>query len=325
MTSPLVSVIIPSYNGMAHLPVCLASLRAQTYAPFEVILVDNGSTDESVAFVRREYLDVQIVALAQNSVFVGAVNAGIRAARGEIVVLLNNDTEAEPTWLSELVSALLSEPRVGMAASKMRLFDHRDTLHSAGDGFTRDGLPLNRGVWQKDDGQFDDDRFVFAPCGGAAAYRKAMLDAIGLFDEDLIAYCEDIDLAWRAQLSGWTCVYAPRAVVYHKLSATGGGKLSSYFVGRNVIWVVAKNFPSRLFRAYWRRIVTAQLGIARDALRAWRGEAARARLRGQLAGVLGLPKMLRKRKMIQAGRTVDDEHIERLLVDAETGKRVSVK
>ena len=310
---PLASVVIPSYNGMAHLPVCLASLRAQTWAPFEVILVDNGSTDESVAYTRREFPEAQIVALPRNEVFVGTVNAGIRAARGEIIVLLNNDTEAEPTWLSELVSALRAEPTAGMAASKMRLFDRRDSLHNAGDGFGRDGMPFNRGVWQKDEGQYDDDRFIFAPCGGAAAYRKVMLDEIGLFDEALVAYCEDADLAWRAQLAGYRCVYAPRAVVYHKVSATGGGKLSSYFVGRNMLWVIAKNLPDSLWRKYWRRIFAAQWRITRDALRAWRGEAARARLRGQAAGLLGLPRILDKRKAVQRLRRVSDEYLEQLL------------
>ncbi len=311
--NPLASVIIPSYNGMAHLPVCLASLRAQTYAPFEVILVDNGSTDETVAYVVREFPEMRIVQLPRNEVFVGAVNAGIRAARGEFIVLLNNDTEAEPDWLAELLAALRAEPQAGMAASKMRLFDRRDTLHNAGDGFGRDGLPLNRGVWETDKGQFDGDRFVFAACGGAGAYRKTMLDQIGLFDEDLVAYCEDVDLGWRAQLAGYRCVYAPRAVVYHKLSATGGGKLASYYVGRNVLWVLAKNLPGGLWRKYRGRIIAAQLRIARDALMAWRGEAARARLRGQWDGLRGLRRMRTKRRAIQAARTMDDGYIDSLL------------
>ncbi len=307
---PPVSVIVPNYNGMAHLPACLAALRAQAYAPLETIVVDNGSTDGSIEFIRRAFPEVQVLALARNGVFVGAVNAGIRAARGEIIALLNNDTEAEPTWLDELVCALRGEPSAGMAASKMRLFDRRQILHNAGDGYGRDGLPVNRGVWQADTGQFDGDRFVFSACGGAAAYRRAMLDEIGLFDPDFVAYCEDIDLSWRAQLAGWRCVFAPRAVVYHKLSATGGGKLASYFVGRNTLWVVAKNLPGSLWRRYWTRIIAAQLRVTRDALRGWRGEAARARLRGQLAGLKGLPAMLAKRRAIQSARRASDSYLD---------------
>jgi GT2 family glycosyltransferase len=310
---PLVSIVIPSYNGMAHLPLCLSSLRAQTYKPFEIILVDNGSTDESVAYVRREFPVVQIIALAENRVFAASVNAGIRAALGAVVVILNNDTDADPAWLTELVAALQSEPRAGMAASKLRLFDRRDSLHSAGDAYGRDGIPINRGVWQLDRGQFDADRLVFAPCGGAAAYRRAMLNEIGPFDEDLVAYCEDVDLAWRAQLAGWLCVFAPRAVVYHKLSATGAGKLASFYVGRNVLWVIAKDYPGDLLRRHWLRILRSQLRIAFDAFRAWRGEAARARLRGLLAGVWGLPRMLRKRGAVQAQRTVSADYLDSLL------------
>ena len=306
---PLVSIVIPSYNGMAHLPVCLAAVRAQTYRPFETILVDNGSTDESLGWVGREFPEVRSLALGRNHVFAGAVNAGIRAATGAVIVLLNNDTEAEPGWLAELVRALLAEPQAGMAASKMRLFDRREILHSAGDAYCCDGMPANRGVWQADTGQFDGDRMVFAPCGGASAYRRAMLDEIGLFDEELVAYCEDVDLAWRAQLAGYRCVFAPRAVVYHKLSATGGGRLASFYVGRNVLWVIAKDYPGDLLRKHWPRVVRTQLRIVRDAARAWRGEAARARIRGVLAGLWGVPRMLRKRRAVQRRRVVSAEYL----------------
>ncbi len=316
-SSPLVSVIIPNCNGIAHLPTCLAALRTQTYAPLEIILVDNASSDQSQEFVRREFPEVRLISLRHNRVFAGAVNEGIRAARGEIIALLNNDTEADPHWLSELEAALCREPRAGMAASKLKLFERRAQLHNAGDSYGRDGMPINRGVWQVDHGQFDTDRFVFSACGGAGAYRKTLLDQIGLFDEDLVAYCEDVDLGWRAQLVGARCVYAPRAIVYHKLSASGGGPLASYFVGRNVIWVIAKDYPGSLWKKYWPRIIRAQLRITFDALQAWRGEAARARLRGQLAGLFGLPKMLRKRRMIQAQRTESDEYLEQLLSDEE--------
>ena len=119
-----------------------------------------------------------------------------------------------------------------------------------------------------------------------------------------------MDLAWRAQLAGYLCVFAPRAIVYHKLSATGGGRLASFYVGRNVLWVIAKDYPGDLLRKYWPRIVRAQLRIIWDALRAWRGEAARARLRGVLAGLWGLPRMLRKRRSVQARRTVSADYLD---------------
>jgi GT2 family glycosyltransferase len=142
-----------------------------------------------------------------------------------------------------------------------------------------------------------------------------MLDEIGLFDEDLFMYLEDVDLNWRAQLAGYRAVFAPRAVVYHQLSATGGGVIASYYTGRNTIFVLAKNLPGAIFRRHWRAIVGAQLSIALDALRAWRGEAARARLRGQLAGLWGLPKWLGKRRSIYRLKSVDDTYLESLLTE----------
>ncbi len=310
---PLISVIIPNWNGARFLPTCLDSLRRQTYPNFEVIVVDNASTDNSVELIEREYPEVRLVKLSTNRGLTGGANAGIQVARGEIIALLNNDTEADPQWLMELHRALEADPEAGMVASKMLLFDRRDVIHSAGDFYRVDGVPGNRGVWERDEGQFDGDRRVFGACGGAAAYRRAMLEEIGLFDEDFFMYCEDVDLAWRAQLAGYPCAFAPRAIVYHRLSATGGGETASYYCGRNFILVIVKDIPTLLLKKYWWRIILAQLRIAWDALRAWRGKAARARLRGQLAAFCHLPLMLRKRREIQRTRRVSEEYLESIL------------
>ena len=311
---PLASIVIPNWNGIHHLPVCLEALRAQTYSHLEVLLVDNGSTDGSQSLVEAQYPEVRLLALDRNLGLTGGNNVGFRAARGDILVSLNNDTEADPRFVEALVAALVEHPQAGMAASKMLLFDRRDVLHSAGDGYGLDGIPFNRGVWQQDEGQFDKAGWIFGGCGGAVAYRRAMLDEVGLFDESFFMYCEDVDLNWRSQLAGWKCWYTPLAIVYHKLSATGGGPIASFHTGRNTLWVVAKNYPGALLRKHWPQIARAQWAVTRDALRAWRGEAARARLRGQLAGLLGWPGMLGKRRAIQAGRRVPDQYIESLLI-----------
>jgi len=312
---PVLSIIIPNWNGAKHLPTCLDSLRHQTYPNLEVILVDNASSDESVALVERDYPEVVLLQLDENLGLTGGINRGIQVARGEIIAPLNNDTEVAPGWAEALMTALRNHPDAGIAASKILLFDRRDTLHSAGDAYRVDGIPVNRGVWQKDEGQFDDDVYIWGGCGGAVAYRRAMLTDIGLLDEDLFMYCEDVDLNWRAQLAGYKCVFAPQAVVYHHLSATGGGEIASFYTGRNTLWVLVKNYPSELLRRYWRAVVRAQLQITRNALEARKGEAARARLRGQVAGLLGLPRWLSKRRAIQAKRKVSLEVIERLLLD----------
>jgi GT2 family glycosyltransferase len=314
--SPSVSVIIPNWNGSRLLPTCLDSLKRQTYPDFEIIVVDNASTDDSRELISRNYPGVQVISLDSNRGFAGGVNAGIRAGRGKIVVLLNNDTEAEPAWLGELVGALQADAHVGMAASKLRLFDERDKLHSAGDFYRVDGVPGNRGVWEVDRGQYDDAAStppVFGACAGAAAYRRELFERVGDFDPDLVSYCEDVDLNWRARLAGYGCVYAPHAIVYHHLSATGGGPRASYFVGRNLILVLVKDYPTALWQRYWARIAAAQLRIAWDALRSWRGEAARARLRGQLAALVALPRFLSKRRQAQALKRVRDEELERVL------------
>jgi GT2 family glycosyltransferase len=307
------SVIIPNWNGAHHLRTCLDSLRAQTYPSVEIIVADNGSSDESLSLLASEYPEVAVIPLGNNRGFAGACNAGIRASRGEFAVLLNNDTEADPSWVDEVVAAFDRNPDAGIIASKMLLFDQRDVFHTTGDFYQRDGVPGNRGVWQRDVGQFECEHAVFGANGGSAAYRRGMLEEIGLLDEDFYYSCEDVDLAWRAQLAGWHCIYAPRAIVYHKLSATGGGSTASFFDGRNTLFVLAKDYPDELWRSDWRAIVRAQLRITGEALRAWRGEAARARIRGQLAGVFGIPRMLRKRRAVQSTRVVSRAYLDSIL------------
>jgi GT2 family glycosyltransferase len=319
--SPLASVIIPNWNGAHHLPACLDALRAQTYPNLEVIVVDNGSTDGSQALLEDHYPEVRLLALDRNLGLTGGNNIGFRAAQGEILVSLNNDTEAEPRFVEALLGALLEHPQAGMSAAKIRLFDQRDVLHSAGDGYSVNGIPFNRGVWQRDEGQFDEPGWVFGGCGGAVAYRRSMLDEVGLFDESFFMYCEDVDLNWRAQLAGWRCWYTPEAVVYHKLSATGGGPTASFYTGRNTLWVIAKDYPGALLRRYGLQILHAQWAVTRDALRAWRGEAARARLRGQIAGWLGWPTMMKKRQAIHAARRVPDEYVESLLSGRDSSSK----
>ena len=307
------SVIIPNWNGKKYLDVCLQALRAQTYPDVEVIVADNASADGSQDFMREHFPEVIIVQLTENLGFTGACNAGIEAATGEYIALLNNDTEVEPNWAQALVEGLQRHPEAGFAASKMMLFDQRDHFHTTGDTYRVDGMPGNRGVWEKDEGQYDTEEFVFSACGGASVYRREMLDEVGLLDHDFYFSCEDLDLSWRAQLQGYQCIYIPSAVVYHQLSATGGGETASFYNGRNFIYLLVKDYPRELWRKYWWVIVRNQLKIAWEALRAWRGAAARARLRGIFTALWHLPKLLRKRKRIQATRRVSIAQIEAIL------------
>jgi GT2 family glycosyltransferase len=313
MTQSLFSIVIPNWNGKHFLQPCLDSLRAQTHLNIEVIIVDNASSDGSQEYIKTAYPEVILIELRDNQGFTGACNIGMEKATGDIVSLLNNDTEVEPNWVAEILSAFDRHPDVGMTASKMLLFNERDKIHTTGDFFTTDGRAGNRGVWEKDEGQYEIEGYVFSACGGSSAYRQSMLDKIGLLDNDYFFLLEDVDLAWRAQLTGYKVLYVPTAIVYHHLSATGGGVTASFHDGRNSIWIVVKNLPRGLWRKYGWQIIKRQLGIAREAIQAWRGEAARARLRGILKGLWTLPRALRKRKQIQAMKTVSDDYIDSIL------------
>lgn len=296
----MIDILIPNYNGRALLPVCIDALRRQTRRDYRVTVIDDGSTDDSCALLMKNYPEVGIVEMPRNRGLAAAVNAGLRATNAPIVVLLNNDTEAAPDWLEHLVGALECYPGYACAASKLLLFDRRDMLHSAGDFYRSDGVPGSRGVWQQDRGQYDAMTEVFGACAAAAAYRRTVLDALAVdglvFDEDLVMYCEDVDLNIRARLRGFRTVFVPSAVVYHRLSATGGGTLASYYCGRNIPLVWAKNMPSTILRRSWGALLLSQLGFALHSLWHAREPAARARLRGQCAALWHLPHFVRKRR-----------------------------
>ncbi len=311
--APFMSVIIPNYNGERFLPELLAALDRQTFADFETIFVDDASTDGSVEWVEANYPAVRVIVNRRNRGFVASANLGAAAARGRVIVLLNNDTQPEDEWLAELAKAVCLNPQAGIFASKVLLYDRPDVLHTTGDLMGADGLPANRGVWERDEGQYDAAAEVFGGCGCGAAYRRELWEALGGLDEDFWMYLDDVDFAFRAHLLGESAVFVPAARVLHHLTATAGGALSSYYVGRNTIWTIAKNMPRQLLLRNGLHIVAAQLGIAADALRNIRGREARARLRGQIAGVLTLGRILQKRRTVQARRILEDNELAKRL------------
>ncbi len=299
----MIDIIVPNYNGLSHLAICFDALRRQTrHADMRVVMVDDASTDDSVAFVRANYPEVQIMVMPQNGGFVASCNAAIAASTAEFVVLLNNDTEVVPTWLAELIGALERHPEYDIAASKLMLFDRRDVIHSAGDFYRVDGIPGNRGVWQSDAPQYQHQEEVFGACAGASAYRRCVIDRLSVdgdfFDPDLKMYCEDVDLNLRARLHGMRTLFVPTAVVFHRLSATGGGMLASYYCGRNFALVWLKNMPDTVVRRYVWVMMWRQLALMVDSLRHIRGQAARARLRGQWHMCREIGRFWRKRRAI---------------------------
>jgi GT2 family glycosyltransferase len=300
---PRISVIVLNWNGRAHLERCLGSLQAQTYPDFEVVVVDNGSTDGSPELVAQRFPAVRLLRHATNLGFAAGNNAGFRATSSEFVATLNNDAWAEPTWLAELLQAMERHPRVGTCASKMLLASRPGTLDSAGIIADRAGITWNRRNCEPDTGEGEAPTEVFGACAGAALYRRAMLEDVGLFCEDFFCYLEDADLAWRARLRGWRCLYVPTAVVHHAHSATGreGSAFKNRLLGRNKVWLIARNYPSPqvwlhlpVIAAYDAAAVAYHLLARRDT----------SPLQGRVAGLRGLPRALRQRRDIQARRTV---------------------
>jgi GT2 family glycosyltransferase len=300
-----VTVVIPSLNGRHMLQGCLKALEAQTYRGWEAIVVDNGSTDGTVEWLRHAHPAVRAIANGENRGFAAAINQGIEASTGRYVVTLNNDTEPAPGWLAALVEAAESAAAVGMCASKMVFADRPGVINSAGICVDRTGIAWDRrgGEADREPGEGDWEE-VFGPCAGAALYRRAMLEEIGLFDSDFFAYLEDVDLAWRARRAGWRCLYVPSARVLHRHSATGreGSPFKSYHLGRNKVWLVAKNYP---FGPLWYcvpLVVLYDLAAVVYALIARRDIYA---LRGRLAGWAGLRRMWAKRPVRGAHGRLD--------------------
>jgi GT2 family glycosyltransferase len=314
VNQPLVSIVIPTWNGGHLIEPCLESLQQQTYENSEIIVVDGGSHDGTRELVNNRFPSAKLLALPRNRGFAGNVNAGLRHAGGEIVCLLNNDAVADAQWVEQLVACIRDDPRTGSCASKM--LDHDGArLDSAGDLLGANGLAWQRGAGELDLGQYDTSTHVFSACGGAAAYRRDMLNDVGILDEGYGSYLEDVDLGLRAQLRGWQCRFEPTATVRHIGSATGGGSLASFHVARNSIRLIARGFPTPVLRDRLRSILVAQAQRGMAAVRAWRGEAARATLRGMLAGLVCLPPALRGRAAIQSRRLISNEQFMALLSD----------
>lgn len=312
MTNPTY-VVIPNWNGKDLLGACLDSLRAQSVA-VRVIVVDNGSVDGSVEFIKKNYPEVTLIELDYNHGFAGGVNVGIRHALelgADFVALFNNDAEADRHWLRQLVKAAEEQPKAGIVTSKFMRIDKKH-LDSTGDFYSIYGLPFPRGRNQPDTGQYDDQREIFAASGGASLYRAKMLAEVGLFDEDYFAYYEDVDISFRARLAGWNVLYEPTAIAYHHLSATSNklGTFSLYHSSKNFVLLYAKNMPFKLCAKY-SPLFTYQLlrWLVTSTLRGhgW------TYCKGIGKALLLTPSTYRKRRQIQATRSVGTDDINRLL------------
>ena len=238
-----VTVIIPNYNGLRFMEPCFAALRQQKFKEFDILVVDNGSQDGSVEWLKDH--EIPSIFLEENTGFSGAVNVGIRACETPYVILLNNDTEPHPDYVGELVRCMDRFPEVFSASSKMLQLSNRELMDDAGDMYSVLGWAYQRGVGQPAS-RYSRARQVFAACAGAAIYRREVFEEIGYFDESHFAYLEDIDVGYRAKIFGYKNVYCPTAKVCHVGSGTSGSKYNSFKVrlaARNSVYLNYKNMP----------------------------------------------------------------------------------
>ena len=326
-------MIVVNYNGLRFLDECLTAVLAQELSQaFEVVVVDNASTDSSAACIRERYPSVRLIQAGRNLGFAGGNNLGIRASHGRYVVLLNNDTAVRPGWLAALVNAAETDPKVGAVSGKLLFKNQPGTIQNAGILLLSDGSGADRGFREPDHGQYDSREEVFGACGASALYRREMLDDVGLLDETFFMYYEDTDLSWRMRLRGWRVLYEPAAVVDHVHAGTSR-EWSPFFifhVDRNRLFMVLKNgsgsFVLRSFVAFAGMAASSAAGALgrrmRDTSRpSERGAVGSHRVRIHVRVVASLlyhlPEMLLKRREIQGRRKVDHATIRTWLYPRE--------
>ncbi len=248
LIQPSVSIIVLNWNGKKYLETCLSSLIRQSCKSREIILVDNGSSDGSIEFVKKRFPGVEILRHAKNLGFAEGVNSGIRISKGKFIATINNDTEADENWIENLMRIMEEDPGIGCCGSKMMRYHKRNVIDSAGIIIYQNGNAYDRGREEVDTGQFDTQEEIFGACAGAALYRRKMLDEIGLFDGEYFAYFEDVDLSFRMHLFGWKCIFVPDAIVYHMHSATSrsSSPFKIFYIERNKLWNMWKYFPAQI-------------------------------------------------------------------------------
>jgi GT2 family glycosyltransferase len=325
--------VVVNWNRCELLRAALRSLGRQN-VDHEVIVVDNGSDDGSCEMVAREFPRARLIRNSANRGFCAANNQGIAAARGELIALLNNDAEADVGWLGALARAFGQGSDIGMAASKILMYEDPRRIDKVGHLIYPDGQNRGRGCGEMDDGRYDRLEEVLWPDGCAAMYRKSMLDRIGGFDEDLFAYGDDAELGLRARMAGWRCLYVPDAVVRHHRGATLGldSTRRLELIERNRVLLAAKLFPWSLLALnvpfYLARLTAGAWASARGEgetllYPGWRGRLrmAKALLAGDLEALRMLPRTLRKRAAVRRLQTLSSAQVRALILRHRIGLR----
>lgn len=310
------SVVIPTYNRRDLVETCVQSLQKQTYTDFEIIVVDDGGSDDTTAVLERDFPGVRAIRRDTNGGFAQAVNTGIQAARAAYIMLLNNDMTLAPDCLVRLMAAA-DQSDAAILGPLMLMADDHDRIYSAGDRIRANGRPESIGFREALDG-FDFSEPVFGITAGAALYKRAVFDTIGHFDENFVAYFEDADLCFRARLAGFNCTLVRDAVLYHRGSASIDDRLwwRTRQCFRNHALLVLKNFPLSLLVRHAPGIIAERLhGVRRtfSAVRCDRGALGAIMELGRVGReVIGLlPRTLRARRAIQGTRALTPRELKR--------------
>ncbi|MBF0557416.1 MAG: glycosyltransferase family 2 protein [Nitrospirae bacterium] len=314
MKPPAISIIIVNWNGKEFLEDCFNALQRQSHKDFEVIFVDNASTDASLKLAKELAADLKLnakfVINKENRGFAGGNNEGFKHSSGEYIALLNTDTVADENWLRELTGAMSDDATIGLCASKLVVFNE-NVIDSAGDGYSTFGHAFKRGEGLSDTA-YPEKEYVFGACAGAALYRREMIERIGFFDEDFFLIFEDTDISFRALLSGWKCLYVPQAVVSHRV----GGSIrtisesAAYHVVRNDKLVKIKNIP---FRVLMYKAPCLILGEIIWLIYYIIQKRFGCYVRGNIDALKMLPLMLKKRRQIMGLRKASNGYIISLL------------
>lgn len=309
MDGSQVAVVIPNWNGEELLDDCLRSLLRQSIKA-RIIVVDNGSSDNSVDLIKTKYPSVIIMQMDKNYGFTGGVNRGIECAIDlgcAYIALFNNDAVADKEWLKELLLIMSKQPHTGIVTGKLMQMDKK-RIDSTGEFIRRNAMPYSRGRGEADNGQYEKAGQVFAASGGASLYRTKMLRQIGLFDEDYFAYFEDVDISFRAQLMGWHIYYQPSARAFHHIGKTSDrlGSFRRYHSVKNYVLLYNKNMPGYL---YWKHKPGFFVQLLRMGVGSIRDREFSTYLRAFARSILLLPSTLSKRRSIQKHRVVNTSYI----------------
>lgn len=309
-----VAVIIPNWNGKKWLEISLASLMKQTYSSFEIVVVDNGSTDDSVSFVSQNFPQVKIVCLDKNFGFATAINAGVKAVNTAYVAFVNNDTEIDKHWLSEIMQCAKKYPEVASFCSKLLNYDDRKKIDGVGIRINEVGQARSIGWEEKDTGQYEQEMAIFGATGGAALFKRDVFIKVGWFDQHYFMYSEEVDWAFRAQFLGYKSMYCPKAIIYHKHKASSSKRkqMLEYWQFTNMYMTIIKDFPTTILLKKWRwlKIILVYFNTIWYQFRSgffWQPFAVTATL------IKNLPYLLQQRSKIQRSRKVSDEYIESFL------------